>query len=348
MKKITSIMLIAVIVTALCGVCVNAAEKTVTLDFNTEEGRAAGSFFGSGCSFTDSDGVFTEGRTVAFLQNIAEDGGWPSASAGNLYNNGLAIKFNSEEAGEAKLAITMYCPDQPYGGNTYSLYYSANDAEFAQEKLPEANGGPFTHDITVSVVKGENTVKLVQGAYADFTGNSWRIDISIITITLPAENTEPEPPVSTEPKVKNCHYDAAVVEGDEYYFRGWVVVENDTVVDVGYRVEGEEPVFSVADQRPDVADYFQIDGAYVGGFDFRLKPSDLPEGVHVLHVVVKTASGAILNIVENNDGFALTGTAKADDTPTPVETPPTADAAVIAVAAVACVALAGVILLKRK
>lgn len=113
--------------------------------------------------------------------------------------------------------------------------------------------------------------------------------------------------------VKQCNYDAATTQGSDYYFRGWVIVEGDTVVDVGYRIDNEAPVFSVADNRPDVADYFGIDPSVVGGFDFHLKPEDLPEGEHIIHVVVKTADGSVLDINNTtDDGYTLVGTKKAD------------------------------------
>lgn len=113
--------------------------------------------------------------------------------------------------------------------------------------------------------------------------------------------------------VKQCNYDAGTTTGDDYYFRGWVIVEGDTVVDVGYRIDDEAPVFSVADNRPDVSDYFGIDPSVVGGFDFHLKPEDLTEGEHIIHVVVKTSDGSVLDINNTtDDGYTLLGTKKVE------------------------------------
>ena len=164
--------------------------------------------------------------------------------------------------------------------------------------------------------------------------------------------------------VKQCNYDAGTTSGDDYYFRGWVIVEGDTVVDLGYRIDDEAPVYSVADNRPDVSDYFKIDPSVVGGFDFHLKPGDLAEGEHIIHVVVKTADGSVLDINNaTDDGYTLIGTKKAEpadesaDEPTEPavttepgqpENPKTSDASVAAVAAVVCVALAGAVALKKK
>jgi len=164
--------------------------------------------------------------------------------------------------------------------------------------------------------------------------------------------------------VKQCNYDAGTTSGEDYYFRGWVIVEGDTVVDLGYRIDDEAPVYSVADNRPDVSDYFKIDPSVVGGFDFHLKPGDLAEGEHIIHVVVKTADGSVLDINNaTDDGYTLIGTKKAEpadesaDEPTEPavttepgqpENPKTSDVSVAAVAAVVCVALAGAVALKKK
>ena len=114
--------------------------------------------------------------------------------------------------------------------------------------------------------------------------------------------------------VKQCNYDAGTTTGEDYYFRGWVVVEGDTVVDMGYRLDDKDPVFSVADNRPDVAEYFKIDPSVVGGFDFHLKPGDLDEGEHIIHVVVKTSDGSVLDVNNaTDDGYTLLGTKKVEE-----------------------------------
>ena len=164
--------------------------------------------------------------------------------------------------------------------------------------------------------------------------------------------------------VKQCNYDAGTTSGDDYYFRGWVIVDGDTVVDIGYRIDDEAPVYSVADNRPDVSDYFKIDPSVVGGFDFHLKPGDLAEGEHIIHVVVKTADGSVLDINNaTDDGYTLIGTKKVEPADEPAdeptepavttepgqpENPQTSDVSVAAVAAVVCVALAGAVALKKK
>ena len=164
--------------------------------------------------------------------------------------------------------------------------------------------------------------------------------------------------------VKQCNYDAGTTSGDDYYFRGWVIVDGDTVVDIGYRIDDEAPVYSVADNRPDVSDYFKIDPSVVGGFDFHLKPGDLAEGEHIIHVVVKTADGYVLDINNTtDDGYTLIGTKKVEPADEPAdeptepavttepgqpENPQTSDVSVAAVAAVVCVALAGAVALKKK
>ena len=67
----------------------------------------------------------------------------------------------------------------------------------------------------------------------------------------------------------------------------------------------------------------------------------MSEGEHTVHVVVKTEGGKLLDVNKpGEDGFKVVGTGAAAN-------PGTADAAVIAIAAVACVALAGVVIAKK-
>lgn len=111
------------------------------------------------------------------------------------------------------------------------------------------------------------------------------------------------------PRLDMCHYDTASCEEDTLKLRGWVVVAHDTVEDLGYRLDDGEPVFSISEDRPDVPAHFAIDPSLTGGFDLTLDISVFSEEEeHVIHVVVKTSSGALFDVNESFDGFEFTGT----------------------------------------
>ncbi|MBQ3870636.1 MAG: hypothetical protein II777_08830 [Clostridia bacterium] len=215
---------------------------------------------------------------------------------------------------------------------------------------PSVVGGFDFHLFASDLAAGEHllhvVVKTESGAVLDI--NPSDRDGFVVT------GTKTETP-STDPFVKQCNYDSAAIGDEDLYFKGWVIVENDTVADLGYRLDDDAPVYSVKADRPDVSDYFGVDPSVVGGFDFHLDPADIEAGEHVLHVVVKTAKGAVLDInPSDRDGFTVNGF-KAPDAPVdpgdepdePDEPAGTSDAAVIAAAAVGCMALAGAITVKK-
>lgn len=144
--------------------------------------------------------------------------------------------------------------------------------------------------------------------------------------------------------VKQCNYDVTDNEGPDYRFYGWVVIEGDTIADIGYRIDDNKPVFSsLKDRSNEVAAVIGSDPAKTNGFDVLLSEGDLAEGNHVLHVVVKTAGGQLLDVNQGDvDGYSVVGT-KTGGQPNP----PSGDAAIIAIAAVGCIALAGVVVAKK-
>ena len=188
MKKFLAIALVAIMTVALFAFAVNA-DETITIDFNTEEGRAMGTFFGNGCEYSESEKWATGDRVSAYLIN-QKDGGDATPELG-LYDNGIEVKFNSGSNGFASFKFLLVCPDQPYGAHTYSLRYSVNGGDFVQEMIPEASGSIFEHTLSnVPVKSGENSIKLVQGAYQSDRGNAWRIDVLQIDVTITAEEVE--------------------------------------------------------------------------------------------------------------------------------------------------------------
>ena len=201
MKKIIATVLVVVMTLVLCSVAVNA-ENTLVIDFNTEEGQAAGTFFGRGCKYAEDAG--TDGIVIAYLENFATDGSDATAEGeGGLFGNGIAVKFNSDADGEATVVATLICPDHINGAADYRLYHSTNDGEYVKEELNEVQDHVFfDYTIKVNVKKGENTIKFVQGANTPWSGecgNGWRIDIAKLSITLPEASADtPADPGTTD------------------------------------------------------------------------------------------------------------------------------------------------------
>ena len=97
------------------------------------------------------------------------------------------------------------------------------------------------------------------------------------------------------------------------------------------------------DRSAEVSGVLGSDPAKTNGFDVLLSESDIAEGSHVLHVVVKTAGGQLLDVNQGDvDGYDIVGIKPAGQT-----NPPSGDAAIVAIAAVGCIALAGVIVAKK-
>ena len=150
--------------------------------------------------------------------------------------------------------------------------------------------------------------------------------------------------VGTGPKssVAKPWFDNFSAEGNEFWARGWVIIADDDIEDIGYSVDGKDPVFSsLVDRSAEVSGVMGSDPAKTNGFEVKIAAADLPAGEHSISVIVKTKGGELLKVNKDEaDTFTFVGTGAAAN-------PGTADAAVIAIAAVACVALAGVVIAKK-
>ena len=157
-----------------------------------------------------------------------------------------------------------------------------------------------------------------------------------------------------EPSVQQPWYDVVKTDGDTFQFVGWAIIAgDDTLVDFGYRIDDNEPVFGFLQERSqEIVSVMNSDPAKTNGFNISIDAADVPAGEHTIHVVVKTSGGAVLDVnhQDGGDGYKVVGkgapTAPEQGGETPVN-PGTADASVIAIAAVACVALAGVVIAKK-
>ena len=126
--------------------------------------------------------------------------------------------------------------------------------------------------------------------------------------------------------------------------RGWAHVDDSTIAAFGYKVDDGEPVIS-ADyifDRADVQAAFGVTADVANGFDITADVSNVGSGRHSFSMLVKTADGDVIEV----DSFAFTQQLEGGSDPQP-SNPPSGDAAIIAIAAVGCIALAGVVVAKK-
>ena len=124
--------------------------------------------------------------------------------------------------------------------------------------------------------------------------------------------------------------------------RGWGRIDESSIDAFGYKIDDGELVIS-ADyifDRADVWAAFKVTSEVANGFDITADVSNVGKGAHTMTIVVKCADGTVLDIAT----FAFTQQLEAA---APVEPSPTGDAAIIAIAAVGCIALAGVVVAKK-
>ena len=127
--------------------------------------------------------------------------------------------------------------------------------------------------------------------------------------------------------------------------RGWAHVDDSTIAAFGYRIDEGEAVIS-ADyifDRADVQGAFGVTADVANGFDITADVSGIGKGLHTFTMVVKCADGDVLDV----DAFTFTQELEAAAPSDPGEPAPTSDAAIIAIAAVGCIALAGVVVAKK-
>ena len=146
------------------------------------------------------------------------------------------------------------------------------------------------------------------------------------------------------PSIQVKWFDVVNLNGPTIQIVGWAIVAEDTLVDFGYRVDDNEPVFSCLQERSvEIVSVMGSDLDKTNGFNLTINESDLPEGEHVIHIVAKTGSGVLLDVNQDgSDGFTVLGTKPADQ-----PNPPSGDAAIIAIATIGCIALAGVVVAKK-
>ncbi|MDR0286780.1 MAG: hypothetical protein LBI03_03600 [Clostridiales bacterium] len=117
---------------------------------------------------------------------------------GTFEKEGAAIKFESPFDGTAKVILTMYFPDAGNGANVaaYKLSYKTNGNDYSLVDLNVTNtekGKELARldlEITVPVVKGENTLYLMNSnALSDTDHPDWRQCITALEFTFIEGNT---------------------------------------------------------------------------------------------------------------------------------------------------------------
>ena len=149
---------------------------------------------------------------------------------------------------------------------------------------------------------------------------------------------------SAAPSIQIKWFDVVNTDGPTIQIVGWAIVAEDTLVDFGYRVDDNEPVFSCLQERSaEIVSVMGSDLDKTNGFNITINAADLPAGEHVIHVVAKTGNGTLLDVnQDDSDGFKVVGTGSEN-----VPSAPTSDAAIIAISALGCIALAGVVIAKK-
>ena len=207
MKKFFSIAICA----ALCA-AMAVTSIAFTLDFSNETDQQSVEFFNvdhtdenNGVRFVVNDAGIGENVTTIYLQNKAEDGG--DMPFDRVYENGAAVKFTSEAAGQATVKVSLCIPDPAPSG----MYVSINGGEWENHDLSAFQGTTTLSEytFTTTVAAGENVIKFVQHSFGDAGngGNGWRIDIAGITVDLPeggAEQGGEEPAPAENPSTADA------------------------------------------------------------------------------------------------------------------------------------------------
>lgn len=214
-----------------------------------------------------------------------------------------------------------------------------------------------------------NLLENLQDVNTEFTAGKWTI--ALVGNDNPWANTAEwiesieieitEASSSSAAELKNKYWDGITVDGtlvspatgqadvwikenevkgeiSTINVRGWAFLST-AITGFAYTIDGNNAVSSAdyIQDRPDVKG--QIDQT-AEGFNFDIDVSNVGKGAHTIKIFAVDANGELVDTT-----FELPFTQE-KEAATP-ENPGTADASVIAVAAVACVALAGVVVAKK-
>lgn len=205
--------------------------------------------------------------------------------------------------------------------------------------------------------KGEHSIQLA-GKYADGTeGTVFRDTINTFNKTKDAAAPAEQPSASAA-ELLNKSWDNIFTDGQqltngnsnvwletnevkgsisEIELRGWAHIST-TISGFAYSIDGGKAVKSAdfIQDRQDVKDAIHADA---NGFDMKIDVSNVGKGAHTIKIYAVDANGELVDTT-----FELPFTQEKEATK---PTPETGDASVIAIAAVACIALAGVVISKK-
>lgn len=206
------------------------------------------------------------------------------------------------------------------------------------------------------LAKGEHSIQLA-GKYADGTeGTVFRDTINTFNKTKDAAPAEQ--PSASAAELLNKSWDNIFTDGQqltngnsnvwletnevkgsisEIELRGWAHIST-TISGFAYSIDGGKAVKSAdfIQDRQDVKDAIHADA---NGFDMKIDVSNVGKGAHTIKIYAVDANGELVDTT-----FELPFIQEKEATK---PTPETGDASVIAIAAVACIALAGVVISKK-
>ena len=319
MKKLLAIAIIAVMTLGLFAVSVNAGSDDITVDLSNPNGSAT----------IDMD--ISNGKVAC-----TTTGGdpWVSIPLDNIDSS----VYNY-------VTVTFTATAEVGTNNTYLMDtsvnpgYSGTEGTWAPHGMAGmADGKQHTKTYCISEVfptMAGTTLTGIRFTCCGDNGGVFTVESLVFSKAAPSETEEP-----AGSSLLNKCFDEGYAADGVGRARGWAHIANGTIGEFGYRRDDVNNVFdaSYAASRPDVQTAFGVDATVADGFEMTIDISKVAKGDHTITFVVKASDGNVFDM----GSYDFTSTYEG-----PAENPATADASVIAIAAVACIALAGVVIAKK-
>ena len=328
MKKLLSVVIVLAMTVALFAFAAGAEDDTIEVDLEYATGNI--------------DVEYDDGKLICTTTGSDP---W------------VSIPVDEIDTSVYKFFTVRYSATEEVGSNNTYLQdtevntgYSGTAGTWAPHRMNGTADGAV-HEVTYSIE--DNFPKMVNTKLTGVRFTCGGAMDGVFTVESLVFSKNAPGGVSSDPEVQSVCFDVATTEGDTFSFRGWVIVAHDTIADLGYRIDNEDAVFSSLNERSaEVSAVIGSDPAKTNGFIVELNAADLSAGQHTIHVVVKTTSGAILDVnPEGQDGFVVTGTAAEPGTvpaTEPETAPATGDMTVAVFAAVAVLAMGAAMVFMKK
>lgn len=336
MKKLLAIAIIAVMTLGLFAVAANAADPAVIVTADQLKELADGAEAVGGLTY-----------------EVKEDGGEKFIEFTSSNNDPWVVFKDALNVGkDNKFAVIKYKTSDS-GVQTIDFYLQVAEPHAKGDTIT-ADGEWHTTVLNLETPFPDTMTTLWDGTIKRFdvmNGNVEGAKLDIAFVAFFAAEADAKaytgPAAASNVSVMQSWFDNVNTTGPSIQLRGWAIIDGDEIDDMGYRVDDNTPVLGFLEERSaEIVSVMGSDLAKTNGFNVTFSTDDLSAGEHTVHVVVKTKGGAFLDInKDDQDGFKVVGTGSAGDNPS--ENPGTADASVIAIAAVACIALAGVVIAKK-